>query len=102
MKTKSKKELTAQIQRIYKHYKDHRLYNLAQALVLRYNYNMSMTETNRRLHREYMACHTPTGATWPGKEQRADELLELMGSTQYPQSVYAKDPKKEKSFDLLG
>lgn len=95
MKTKSKNDLTNQIQRIFKHHKDHRLYNLAQMLVLRYNYNMSMTETNRRLHREYMACHTPTGATWPGKEQKADKLLSLMGSTQYPQSVYAACPKKK-------
>lgn len=102
MKTKSKNDLTNQIQRIFKYYKDHRLYNLAQMLVLRYNYNMSMTETNRRLHREYMACHTPTGATWPVKEQKADELLALMGSTQYPQSLYARDPKMGKSFDFLG
>ena len=93
MRTKSKNELTNQIQRIFKQHKDHRLYSLAQRLVLRYNYNMSMTETNSRLHREWMACHTPSGGVWPGKEQKAEELLTLMGSTQYPQSVYAAAPK---------
>jgi hypothetical protein len=68
-------------------------YNLAQALVLRYNHNMSMTETNSRLHREWMACHTPSGAVWPDRERRAEELLTLMGCTQYPKSVYAAAPK---------
>ena len=95
MRTKSKNDLTAQIQRIFRQYKDHRLYDLAQALVLRYNHNMSMTETNCRLHHEWMACHTPSGAVWPNMEQRAKELLSLMGSTQYPQGVYAVAPKKK-------
>ena len=94
MKTKSKNDLTAQIQCIFRHHKNHRLYDLAQMLMLRYNYNMSMTETNKRLHREFMACHTPSGRVWPDKEQRAAELLALMGSTQYPKSVYAAEPKK--------
>ena len=93
MRTKSKNDLTAQIQRIFEQYKDHRLYGLAQALVLCYNHNMSMTETNSRLHREWMACHTPSGAAWPDRERRAEELLTLMGCTQYPKSVYAAAPK---------
>lgn len=95
MKTKSKNDLVVQIQRIFKHYKNHRLYNLAQSLVLHYNYNMSMTETNTQLHRKYMACHTPSGSIWPGKEQKAQELLDLMNNTRYPQSVYAACPKKD-------
>ena len=93
MRTKSKNDLTAQIQRIFSQYKDHRLYDLAQALVLRYNHNMSMTETNTRLHHEWMACHTPSGAIWPDKKRRAEELLILMGFTQYPRSMYAAAPK---------
>ena len=93
MKTKSKNDLAAQIQRIYKHHKDHRLYGLAQRLVLRYNHNMSLTETNSRIHLEWMACHTPSGDIWPDRKQRAEKLLSLMGCTQYPKSVYAAAPK---------
>ncbi len=94
MRTKSKDNLAAQIQRIHKHCKNHRLYGIAQILVLQYNHNMSMTETNTRLHREYMACHAPSGKLWPGKERRAEELLSLMGSIGYSTSIYASQSKK--------
>ena len=99
MKTKSKNDLIAQIGRIYDNFKDHRLFDKAQALVLHYNYNMSMTETNHRLHREYMACHDFIGNVRPGMEQRAKELLSLMSNTQYPQTVYAARPPRRQSSE---
>ena len=52
---KSKKDLTEQMGRIAKNYPNSKLYNLAQSLVLVYNHNMSMTETNKSLHKRYMA-----------------------------------------------
>ena len=78
---KSKDDITNQIQRIYKNHSKHRHYNLAQSLVLLYNYNMSMTKENRFLHREFMEEHD---------EAKRQELLDLMGTTKYPKSVYAK------------
>lgn len=52
---KSKKDLTEQMGRIAKNYPKSKLYNLAQSLVLVYNHNMSMAETNKSLHKRYMA-----------------------------------------------
>lgn len=96
-KSKSKNDLIAQIGRIYDNFKDHRLFDKAQSLVLLYNYNMSMTETNHRLHREYMDCHDFFGKVRPGMEQKAKELLSMMSNTQYPQTVYAVRPPKKSS-----
>lgn len=78
---KSKDDINNQIQRIYKNHSKHRLYDLAQGLVLLYNYNMSMTKENTYLHSEFMEERDET---------KRQELLDLMGTTKYPKSVYAK------------
>ena len=85
---KSKDDLVAQIQRIYKRFKNHRLYDLAQHLVLLYNHRMSMTDTNLELHRKYMDCHYPSGAIKVGKESEAQRYLDEMGTHKYPREVY--------------
>ena len=90
MKTKSKDDLTRQIQRIYKNFPNHRLYNLAQHLVLAYNHRMSMSETNLSLHSKYMGCHYPSGAIIVGREEEAQRYLDEMGSHQYPKEFYTK------------
>lgn len=77
---KSKKDLENQIQRIYKNYPNSKLYPLAQSLVIIYNHNMSMTETNKKLHREYMASYDKD-------EKRI--LLGMMMGQKYDKSVYA-------------
>ena len=88
---KSKKDLTLQLQRIYKVHYHHRLYARAQYLVLRYNYNMSMTEENVSLWRKYMQCHFYlSGEVRPGMEHMAAHYLKLMGETKYPKAVYAR------------
>lgn len=88
---KSKKDLTLQLQRIYKVHYHHRLYNRAQILVLRYNHNMSMTEENNSLWRKYMQCHFYlSGEVRPGMEHIAAHYLKLMCETKYPKAVYAR------------
>lgn len=87
---KSKKDLTLQIQRIYDAHRHHRLYNLAQNLVLRYNHNMSMTEENISLWEKYMQCHYPNGQIRLGMERMSAHYLELMYTTQYPKEVFCK------------
>ena len=81
---KSKDELTAQIQRIYKNHGSHRLYNFALCLTLQYNANMSYTKENNNLHQMFMNERDDT---------KRNELLDLMGTTKYPKSVYAKIEK---------
>lgn len=85
---KSKDDLIAQIQRIYKKFNGHRLYDLAQHLVLVYNHRMSMTETNLELHRKYMGCHNPSGAIKVGREADAQRYLDEMGAVKYPKEIY--------------
>ena len=87
---KSKDDLTRQIQRIYKNFSEHRLYDLAQHLVLAYNHRMSMTDTNLSLHSKYMECHYPSGAIRVGREEEAQRYLDEMGSHKYPKEVYCK------------
>jgi hypothetical protein len=77
---KSKKDLQDQIQRIYKNYPNSKLYPLAQSLVVIYNHNMSMTDTNKDLHRRYMASYD--------KDER-QILLGMMMGQKYDKSVYA-------------
>lgn len=87
---KSKDQISFQIQRIFNNHAWHRLYNLAQSLAIKYNYNMSETERNKELHRGYMACKYPSGLTIHGKERQAEYYLWAMGAEMYPKSVYAK------------
>lgn len=78
---KSKDDITNQIQRIYKNHCEHRHYHLALCLTFQYNHNMSMTKENHNLHSEFMNERDET---------KRQELLDLMGATKYPKSVYAK------------
>lgn len=87
---KSKKDLALQIQRIHKAHCHHRLYNLAQSLVIRYTYNMSMTERNISLWRKYMQCHYPSGRIRPEMEYKAAHYMELMYTMKYSKEIFAK------------
>lgn len=87
---KSKKDLSLQIQRIHKTHYHHRLYNLAQGLVIRYNHNMSMAESNISLWKKYMQCHYPSGRIRPEMEHTAAHYLELMNTIKYPKEVFAQ------------
>lgn len=84
---KSKEDLERQIQRINAVHKDHRLYNKAQNLVLKYNHNMSMTAENDHYWREW---------NWldrnPEKKQEADALLRKMHETPYHRNLYTGTP----------
>lgn len=91
IKTKSKKDISNQINRIYKKFSDHRLYNKALSLALMYNEIMSETDTNKRFHSLYMNCHNSiSGCLIPGKEELAKRMLNDMENHQYPLSVYTK------------
>ena len=84
---KSKADLQKQIGRINLLYKDHRLYMKAQNLVLLYNHNMSETEENKDLHKQFMqVCNR--------NPQEADRILTVMHERQYPVSIYAAPIKK--------
>ena len=72
--TKSKADICKQISRIYAAHKDHRLYDKAQGLAIRYNYNMSESAVNSDLHRQYMACLYPSGIVRPTDKEKADAL----------------------------
>lgn len=86
-RTKSKADLVKQIGRINLLYKDHHLYMKAQNLVLLYNHNMSETDENNDLHKQFMrVCNT--------NPQEADRILDEMNERQYPVSVYAAPIKK--------
>ena len=87
---KSKDDISAQMMRIFKNYPEHRHYNLAQSLALKYNYNMSMTERNKELHRLYMETKSPLGLTMPGYEKLSEHYLNAMGSELYPREIYTK------------
>lgn len=90
MRMKSKRDITEQINRIYSLYKDNRRYNKAQNIVLRYNYNMSVTDTNKELFNKYMECVAPSGGYWDGKAKEAAMYLEKMAAVKYPITTYAK------------
>lgn len=91
IKTKSKKDISNQISRIYNKFSEHRLYNRALSIALRYNWIMSETDTNKRLHSLYMSCYNcVTGALISGKENLSKRTLNEMENYQYPLSVYAK------------
>lgn len=87
---KSKDGIAEQMGRIFSNYPEHRHYELAQALALKYNYNMSLTEKNRDLHSEYMDCMYPNGMPRPERAEDAKRLLAEMGSTLYHKSEYMK------------
>lgn len=92
MRTKSKNDLTRQITRIYTRFSEHRLYNIALSIVMRYNMNMSDTDRNKHLHSLYMMCHHPfSGTTIPHHKYTEQRLLSAMGNSQYPASIYAKN-----------
>ena len=79
--TKSKADIDKQISRIYAAHKDHRLYEKAQGLAIRYNYNMSESAVNSDLHRQYMACLYPSGIVRPTDKEKADALLDQMANS---------------------
>lgn len=98
---KSKKDITEQIQRIYKNHKDHRLYQKAQSIVIVYNDKMSNSEFNKKIHRLYMDCfYYVSGNIIPGREKDAELFLELMGNHKYHRCEYA-DPKKYGVLQML-
>lgn len=84
---KSKADLEKQIGRINLLYKDHRLYMKAQKLVLLYNHNMSETDENKELHKEYMQVYNRNS-------QEAERILAEMHERQYPASIYTAPIKK--------
>ena len=92
--TKSKADIAKQIGRICAVHKSHRLYNKAQGLAIQYNYNMSESEVNIELHRQYMACLYPSGMVRPDKKEKAEALLNQMNTQQYSRAGYTKVPVK--------
>lgn len=93
---KSKADLTAQIQRIYANFKDHRLYNIAQQIVMVYNWRMSETEVNKAIHRKYMDCHYSwSGNVKVGMEKLAEMYLRMLGGFRYPIEVYTRPTQRE-------
>lgn len=87
---KSKDDLTRQIQRIYKKHGEHRLYKTALRLTMLYNENMSQTDLNKKLHRQYMDCHYyVSGNVKEGMENEAQRLLDEMGAVKYPVEIYS-------------
>lgn len=91
--TKSKADIDKQISRIYAAHKDHRLYDKAQGLAIRYNYNMSESAVNSDLHHQYMACLYPSGIVRPTDKEKADALLDQMANHQYSRDVYSRGPE---------
>ncbi len=92
---KSKKDLSVQINRIYRAFGNHRFYNRALSLVLLYNERMSNTEYNQRAYRLYMKCHyNISGNVISGREKTAERLLNAMSLKKYPQSVYSNLQKQ--------
>lgn len=80
---KSKADLVRQIQRIHAAHGDHRLYNRAQKLVLKYNHLMSMTAEDDHYWREWKWLdHNPE------KKQEADAMLCKMRETPYHRNLY--------------
>lgn len=91
IKTKSKKDISNQIFRIYNKFGEHRLYNRALSIALRYNGAMSETDINKQLHSVYMSCYNSvTGSLIAGKDNLSKQMLNDMENHQYPLSVYAK------------
>lgn len=90
MKQKSKNDIAEQITRIFRLYgEENPRYMMALGLSMAYINRMSCTEKNLALHREYMACFYSSGRTRLGREALAKSLLNEMGTTKYPASVYA-------------
>lgn len=81
---KSKADLERQIQRIHAIHKDHRLYNRAQNLVLKYNHLMSITAENEHYWREWRRLDIN-----PEEKQQADALLRKMHETPYHRNLYS-------------
>lgn len=82
---KSKGDINNQIQRIYKNHGEHRLYNTALYIAIRYNDNMSNTKENCYCWENYLRAFNDDNAR--------QEWLSLMKTTKYPKSVYAQIKK---------
>ena len=79
---KSRNDLDKQIGRITSSHSNHRLYNKALELVMRYNHNISVTQQNTEMHRHYMQMKSVD-------EKKAQAILEHMQRHKYPVEVYS-------------
>lgn len=78
---KTKDDLGKQMNRIFRNHPKHRLYDKAQALVLKYNHFMSETPENIYNHGKYMYY-----SIWD--KRKADWYLERLRKEPYHQDVY--------------
>lgn len=81
---KSTAALTAQIQRIFKNHAEHRLYDKALGLVMRYNDRITDTPEHTFYHENW--CWVKND---PDRQEEAARWLHKLNHTRYHRSLYA-------------